>query len=280
MSENLSATETVDLGDGPASGGASEAAGNSSAQPTGEGAAMAAEQQPSPAPDQERRKRVVAESAQSLTQVSDIERTLCMGETVIIQGKLRSQPFKVTLAGWVAGEMIIISPALAVLAAGQIIKEEFLLVRYLMLGKVYGFETTALRVVLDPPLVVLEWPPLVEVAAVSKEMRQPAKLPVVVVFFENEQIIGSNDATMVELSLGGCRIKTSWQNDLMENYLPGNKVRVETPLGNPAAPLKMECTIRNFSRQGNLAVLGLQLDNKDDMLEAELNSILNMQLMR
>lgn len=228
------------------------------------------------------RRRIQSESHKSLVSVEEIERVLSMGEAMLIQGKLRSQPYKSILAGWIPGECIILAPSLAVLAAGQIVKEELLQVRYLLLGKVYGFETTVTRITLNPPLVIVEWPDEMEVASVSREVRQSANIPVVIVFYNEtgQQILGSANATMTELSEGGCRLKTLWQNEVMENYLPGSKVRVETGLGLASAPLTLNYIVRNFSRQGNYAVLGLQLAEESCSDKDQICSILKMQLHR
>lgn len=223
--------------------------------------------------------RVTAELRQSLHAISEVENSLCVGETLLVQGKLRTQPFKVSLAGWVAGEMVLVAPSIAVLAAGQIVKEEFLLVRYLFLGKVYGFETTALKIVLDPPLVILEWPDVVEVAAVSRELRSQAKMPVEVTFYEDGQAIGTGPAILTELSPGGCRVKTVWQNEYMASYVPDSSLLVQITIGPNQGSMVMRCTVRNFSRQNNYAVLGLQISD-DVEIKNQINNILAMQLIR
>ncbi len=274
-------TQTVELTNDPAGDEVQldlDGASDSSPAPVQENVAA----QPAANELEQAKTRITAEARKSLSNVEDIERTLAIGETLLVQGKLRRQPLKMSLAGWVTGESILIAPSLAALAAGQIIKEELLLVRYLLLGKVYGFETTALKVLLDPPLLIVNWPAEVEVAAVSKEVRYMAKMPVVILFLNEgqEQILGSANATMLEMSCGGCRIKTLWQNDLMESYVPGSLVRVETQLGDADSPIKMNCVVRNLARQGNFAVLGLQLNQDDELLKSQINTALNMQLIR
>ena len=225
-------------------------------------------------------RRVHAELRGSFSTVGEVEASLSVGEIMVVQGKLRSQPYKAPLAGWVPGESIFISPSLAVLASGQIVKDEFLLVRYLFLGNVFGFETTATKVILDPPLVILEWPERVEVAAVTREARFMAKVPIMSVFYNSQgEVVGRCKGSLIELSLGGCRIKTHWQNELMEFYLPGSRISLETPLNLGGLPLKLDCVLRNFSRQGDLIIMGLQIMG-EKMVKDRINTILELQLMR
>ena len=234
----------------------------------------------SPAPGSPSSRKVTAELRQSLTDVYDVERSLSVGETMLMQGKLRSHPFKVTLAGWISGDSIFVSPPLAVLAAGQIVKEEFLLVRYLFLGKVFGFETTAHKIVLDPPLVILEWPTQVEVAAISKEERILARMNITVILYNELKEQVPVKAMLIEISQGGCRIKMTWNNDFMEYCLPDSQVDLSLPLDRAGGMLHVYGLVRNFAKQGSFAVLGLQFKNESPEFRQQLQQILNVQLMR
>ena len=225
-------------------------------------------------------RKVTAELRQDISDIYDVEKSLAVGETMLMQGKSRSSPFKVTLAGWILGDSILVYPPLAVLAAGQIVKEEFLMVRYLLLGNVFGFETTVRKIVFDPPLVILDWPEQVEVASISHEERVLARMNINAVLYNTLKQKVPVKAMLIEISTGGCRIKMAWNNDFMEYCLPEAQVDLELVINRAGNALNVQSQVRNFAKQGNFAVLGLQFKNAPPNFVQQLEQVFNVQLMR
>ncbi|MDR1396436.1 MAG: PilZ domain-containing protein [Desulfarculales bacterium] len=224
--------------------------------------------------------KVTAELHKSISTIYEVEGSLAIGETVLMQGKLRDNPVKAVLAGWIASECVLLSPPLSILAAGQFVKDEFLLIRYLFLGKVFGFETIVRKMVLDPPMVIVSWPDQVEVASISREIRLRARLEVLIILYNETKQEVPVKGLLIEISKGGCRIKISWNNDYMEYCIPGSLLELHLGLYHDKNPLKVSCIVRNFSKQGGYANMGLQFDNNSEKFKEELDYILNVQLIR
>jgi hypothetical protein len=224
--------------------------------------------------------KVTAELHKSISAVYEVESSLSIGETVLMQGKLRDNPVKAVLAGWIASDCILLSPPLSILAAGQFVKDEFLLIRYLFLGKVFGFETIVRKMVLDPPMVIVSWPDQVEVASISREVRLRARMEVLIVLYNEAKQEVPIKGHLIEISKGGCRIKIPWNSDYMEYCIPGSMLELHLGLHHDRDPLKVSCIVRNFSKQGSHANMGLQFDNNSQEFKKELDYILNVQLIR
>jgi hypothetical protein len=223
---------------------------------------------------------VTAELHKSISTIDEVENSLSIGETVLMQGKLRTNPVKALLAGWIPNECVMLSPPLSILAAGQFVKDEFLLVRYLFLGKVFGFETIVRKMILDPSLVIVNWPDQVEVASISKEIRLRAHLEVSVILYNELKQEIPLKGMLIEISKGGCRIKIPWNNDFMEYCIPGSLLELHMGLYRDKKPLNIACVVRNFSKQGGYANMGLQFNESSEEFKKELDYILNVQLIR
>jgi hypothetical protein len=85
---------------------------------------------------------------------------------------------------------------------------------------------------------------------------------------------------IIEISKGGCRIKIPWHNDFMEYCIPGSMLELHLGLHSEKKPLRVTCVVRNFSRQGSYANMGLQFSAPSTEFKRELDYILNVQLIR
>jgi hypothetical protein len=222
--------------------------------------------------------KVNAVLRQSISSLREVENSLSVGETILLQGKLSNNSVKAMLTGWILDECVIVHPPLAVLAAGQFVKDELLLARYLLLGNVFGFETTVRKIVLDPPLIALHWPLQVEVASISRETRMQARKEILLTLFDYNNNPKAIPATLIEISKGGCRVKVAWKNDVMEFCVPNSPVELTLDLFRNNNPVIAQATVRNFTKQGGLAILGLQFQNNNEEFEKNLDMVLNVQL--
>jgi hypothetical protein len=120
----------------------------------------------------------------------------------------------------------------------------------------------------------------VEVAVISQEERILARMNITAILYNEAKEQLPVKAMLIEISKGGCRMKMAWNNDFMEYCLPDSQVDLSLPFDRSDGILQVHGLVRNFAKQGNFAVLGLQFKNESPDFAQRLLKILNVQLMR
>lgn len=179
---------------------------------------------------------------------------------VEFQIKSRKEKLKTTLVGYSTGEFLVLkTPRVQGASISSSKGLNQMVVRYLLDGSVYGFQSTLLRM-LGPPFYVtfISFPTRIE----EKTLRRNPRIPVVIpcAWYGKEDNEGDGNDRIVNLSADGSLLH------LNKSVVYGETINISfvLPDGEPVVDLKS--TVRRVEVSSDRVLVGVEFDSDDEQL--------------
>ncbi len=211
---------------------------------------------------------------QVLSDSGEMARVLRVGAEVMLQRELSDQRFAATLAGWVPGEAVIIHEDTPLGLSGELFRRNMLLVRFLSHGAIYGFGSRVLTTMRELSLIILEWPPEMEVVPLSQELRVACRQSATLRLDGERSLV----AEMRDLSMAGCQVAVALNNPLLSALAAGSRLELSFRLPADQKIERLAAEVRNSRRGQKTMYLGLQFSPEQHDNLALIERIVSMQL--
>lgn len=216
----------------------------------------------------------------TLTRSEEMEAVFQVGLPVLVQAQGDAHRHWARLAGWLAGEAVILAlpPAeqqdLGQAGAGPT------LVRFFSLGGFYGFQSPGLAAVESPRLAVLAWPQGLERVPLSSEKRYALRIPMQMTMLgRGREESWPWEAQLGDISLGGCQARLPRGQAEEQALVKGVVLRLAVSLEDEAQDLVVKAQVRNLQCTDRELLLGLRFENGQDQALGRLQLALAPQLL-
>lgn len=208
----------------------------------------------------------------------EIARSLRLGQELIVQKEMAAEKHWASLAGWRENQYLLVDGPDFPVSTGSIFQNNVLLVRFLHLGRMFGFAAKVRAVVREPPLMVLSWPPSLEVVTLSQERRYAVDLAAHLTL-NPDAAAQSAEGRLRDLSAHGCQVVVQ-PGDLPspQAVAKGTRARVSLALPGQAEPVLLSAEVRNLLKREDKLVVGLLFDSGQEKVTGRIDLLLQQQL--
>ncbi|MEA2105010.1 MAG: flagellar brake protein [Candidatus Cloacimonadota bacterium] len=147
-----------------------------------------------------------------------------------------------------------------------------LILRSLYGGAVYGFESTIIKIIHDPDILIfIEYPDEIEIYNLRKEKRIVVNIPAKIII-SNENYTG----TLTNLSNDGCLVCIDSNIQKLKQILTIDKL-IYIKFTDPQSAIKYEidCIIKNKNMENGKLEVGFSFDEMDISLRTQINQLIN-----
>ncbi len=205
-----------------------------------------------------------------ITNRQQIAQRLRVGQSAILEKELSHEKSLCTILGWEPEHMVLLSLPSKVGQLGFLHTSNAVVIRFLFLGKAYGFVTKVMDLIRDHDLVLVSWPRRLEEVELTREMRFEVKMNISASLksksgpeFQPEESI-----KLLDISTGGCRLSVARNQDNLESYYSGREIEMRIPVAGQTDPAPVRVHIRNTAVTGEDLELGTQFrPGQEDVLE-------------
>lgn len=193
-----------------------------------------------------------------------------VGQSAILQKEISQEKSLCTFVGWDPERMLILSMPSKVGQLGFLYSSNAVVVRFLFLGKVYGFVSKVVDVLKEHDLVVLDWPRRLEEVELTREMRFEVQMTISASLKKksNNEFRPEESIKLMDISSGGCRLSVARSPDNLESYYSGREIEMMIPVSGKTDPAPVRAHIRNTTVTGECLELGTQFKpGQDQVLE-------------
>jgi hypothetical protein len=147
-----------------------------------------------------------------------------------------------------------------------------LILRSLSGGTIYGFESTVIKVIHEPDvLIFIEYPNEIEIYNLRKEKRVKINIPAKVIISKK-----SYSVTMINLSNNGCLINIDSNNQDIQDMLSTAKlIFIKFTDPNSSTKYEIDCKVQNKNMANGILEVDFSFDEMDINLRTKINQLIS-----
>lgn len=202
-------------------------------------------------------------------QISDVHRIsdkLRVGHPLLLQKEISQEKTTCHVMGWEPGLYLALFVPARIGQLGFVFPGNAVLLRFVRLGKVYGFAAKVLESYSEYDLVLVEWPKRLEEVGLTSEMRLEINMQVNACVMKTTglEFLPPQPLKILDISKGGCRLCVSNNPANTATYFNDRHIQIKLPAQGLAQPVNIKAQIRNTSVSGDELELGVQFGPDQD----------------